>query len=335
MLGHVYLNLDTDSYVLSLGFLKYCVLALRLTKKVLHGAAYFFVNMTGDSKLPTMVFNVRPGRDSTWRHVPCEVVPPICACASAVCLKQKGTVVEGLLPSALMTKVFLTKPQLEKCLQSEGIPFPAAGPKGRVLKRDIAQALVDHVLADRPEDVRARVLNRLARDSAPEPDEDDMEDCPIEILQVINEMDRDNKDHFEGVLKQAAGLLVRRVQAETERNAQRRAGQQQPRGAAGGGAAEAPAHQAAAAEPAAANAAEAAAPAAGAANAAEAAAPDAGAAANAPEAEPRDDGSPRRRANLGRAKAPEEFRSLLPPLNHLHFYYQPRQRRVVVEFASI
>ena len=53
--------------------------------------------------------------------------------------------------------------------------------------------------ADKPEDVRGQVLNRLARDSAPEP-EQDMEDCPIEILQVINEMDQDNKDHFQGVL---------------------------------------------------------------------------------------------------------------------------------------
>ena len=230
--------------------------------------------------------------------------------------------VESLLPSALLSKVFLTKPQLEKCLQSEGIAFPVEGSKGRIIKRDIANALVDHVFADKPEDVRGQVLNRLARDSAPEP-EQDMEDCPIEILQVINEMDQDNKDHFQGVLKQAANLLAKRVQAETERNARRRAGQQQAPGAGRAGGAEAPANEAAAAGP----ALDPAAAAGAAANAAEPAAPAVGA-----EAE---QDSPRRRANLGRAKAPEEFRSLLPPLGHLHFYYQPRQRRVVVEFASI
>eukprot|EP00439_Symbiodinium_sp_Y106_P072336 s961_g13.t1 len=333
VLGHVYLNVDSNSYILSLGFVQYCVLALRLTKKVVHGAVYFFVNMVSDSKLPTMVVNLRPGRDSSWRHVLCEVVPPVCAGASAVCLKQTSPVVESLLPSALLSKVFLTKPQLEKCLQSEGIAFPVEGSKGRIIKRDIANALVDHVFADKPEDVRGQVLNRLARDSAPEP-EQDMEDCPIEILQVINEMDQDNKDHFQGVLKQAANLLAKRVQAETERNARRRAGQQQAPGAGRAGGAEAPANEAAAAGPALD-------PAAAAANAAEDAAPHAGAAANAAEpaapavgAEAEQD-SPRRRANLGRAKAPEEFRSLLPPLGHLHFYYQPRQRRVVVEFASI
>ena len=60
MLGHVYLNVDSNSYILSLGFVQYCVLALRLTKKVVHGAVYFFVNTVSDSKLPTMVFNCVP-----------------------------------------------------------------------------------------------------------------------------------------------------------------------------------------------------------------------------------------------------------------------------------
>ena len=67
-----------------------------------------------------------------------------------------------------MSGVFLTRGQVERCLSAEGIPYPDKPARGnRILKRDLARALVDAVLANEAEEVRDRILNKLARDAKP------------------------------------------------------------------------------------------------------------------------------------------------------------------------
>ena len=174
------------------------------------------------SRLPVFVFNNDAGQDSQLRHIPTVVVPPAAAPANAIMLKRAGSE-ESLLKSALLSGVFLTRPQVEKCLQAEKLPFPD---KQRVLKIDLVQVLLDKVLGDSvSEEERARVRRRLAREQAPEDEEDEdlqnMDDgsCPEEILNLLKTMDPDNQQAFKTVFKEAASILEKRVQNERSRSA--------------------------------------------------------------------------------------------------------------------
>ncbi|CAE6970581.1 unnamed protein product [Symbiodinium sp. CCMP2592] len=330
--GHVYLNQESGSYVLSLGFLSYATFVLSLTKVTTMGENFFFLNTRSEQRLPKAVFNISPGRDSPWRHVPYDIVPPACApIERGICIKQRGVQVEGLLPSALLSGVFLTKDQIERCLAAENIPYPDKPARGnRILKRDLARALVDVVLGNEAEEVRERILNKLARDAKPPEDENEMmpdDSCPVEILQVLSQLDPENKAHFSNVLKCAAGILERRAQAENERHAAEReraavrgAGVPgaAPSSAGGDGADQGPA------------------PAAGSNEAP--AAPAVGEPVLGPPQvrrprDLRDPDSPGRRAFYGRVQAPPEFRELLPPVDTVRMYHQPRQRRFLIEYV--
>ena len=76
----------------------------------------------------------------------------MCAACNAVMLKRTSSGVEQLLKSALLKGVFLTRAEVEKCMQAEKVEWPQ---KPRVLKPDLVDALLNKVLG---EDVSAEEM---------------------------------------------------------------------------------------------------------------------------------------------------------------------------------
>ena len=246
MKGEVYQRTDTHGYVLSLGFLQYCVLAIRLAPKEYMGEAcwfhafsfapqiylgMFWYQYVGwgclqvylqpepeDSRFPIIVFNKSAGPDSVWRHVPTIVVAPACAASYAIQLKRLGPVREGLLKSALLKGVFLNRMQVEKCMAAQNVPWPEQGSgKGqRILKADLVDKLLGSVLGNSvsPQEL-AQVRKNLVKESTQSMEEEESENiddgsCPLEILSLLTHMDQDNRDAFQHIVKQAADILEHR-----------------------------------------------------------------------------------------------------------------------------
>ena len=175
--------------------------------------------------MPEFLFNSSPGNDSEFRHIDCQIVPPCCCSAgNLICLKRTSPMPNGLLKSALLTGVLLTRAQIEKCMAAMMIPHPPARPgKTRLLKHDLAKAMVQHVLQGESREVIAKVLRRQSREPTDDDsdvgddsnsDDDDNDTCPDAILRIIQAMDADNKEHFRQVQREAGRLLERRVQRE-------------------------------------------------------------------------------------------------------------------------
>ena len=252
----------------------------------------------------------------------------------------------GLLKSALLNGVQLTKAQVEKCMAAEQIPFPQHRPRGRLLKADLVDALLSNVLDGESEETIAQVRKRLCRETQPDAEEDDDDElCPEEILRLIRNMDQDNREHFKEVQKEAGRLLERRSRKETagKGNAERNRAAEEPRPADGRARdprpgepeprqeAEEPRHD-------------------------EAPAPrqEGQEPHRDEEPEPRPDrpaaedaqreadlpsqphvGSHASRRSTARALTPEALRDLLPPLDDgLYLKWRPKNRQVGVEFKS-
>ena len=226
---------------------------------------------------------------------------------------------EGLLRSALLSGLQMTRPQIEKCLSAEQIPFPTEGKKGkRVLKPDLVDTLLAHVLSDVPEEQVAQIRRRLCREPSPQDEEDpddegenDASECPVALLRVLNSLDTDNKQHFKEVISHAGKLLQKRTEKEMATRSR---------------AAREPAPAAASAEASAAAPAE-----------APAAAP---AEAPAPEGDlpARDhEGSHAARPRVNRRLTPESLKTLLPPLDEDKVYlkWKSKSSQIQVEFLSI
>ncbi|CAE7028675.1 unnamed protein product [Symbiodinium natans] len=210
VLGQVYQERATRKYILSLGFMKYVTLAVVLQPLVCEVYLRLRSDETAAEALPTFVWNSSPGRDSDYVHIECQIVPPAsCEAGNLICLKRTSMTSNGLLKSALLNGVQLTKAQVEKCMAAEQIPFPQHRPRGRLLKADLVDALLSNVLDGESEETIAQVRKRLCRETQPDAEEDDDDElCPEEILRLIRNMDQDNREHFKEVQKEMAVPVI-------------------------------------------------------------------------------------------------------------------------------
>ena len=182
-----------------------------------HTKVYLKVDYERTVPLPTFMFNRDPSPESIWSFVPCSVVPPIASFGHCICFLRDGPENLPLLPSALLHGVWMTKPQIESCLISSKIAFPEPGPSGRILKRNLVETLVSAVLPDITAEKRQAIIKSLCRETNPADDDDGAGDCPSEILEVIKNMDTENRQHWKNVVEHAAKLLERRVSEEVDK----------------------------------------------------------------------------------------------------------------------
>ena len=157
-----------------------------------------------------------PGSDSRYRHIDCKIAPPVCSgVPDWICLKRTSMSSNSLLKAALLKGAQFTRPQIEKRLSAERIPFPAAsgtGAGGRLLKSDLVDVLLARALAGVPADEVARIRKKLCRESTTtdDGDEDDPDACPEELLHLLRNLDLENREHFRNVTQHATRLLERR-----------------------------------------------------------------------------------------------------------------------------
>ena len=273
------------------------------------------------------LFCSTPGRDSEYKYVPCELVPPACCrIGHLVCLKRTSMTNEDILKTALQKGVQLKRAQVEKCLASCGIPYPTegSGKSGRVLKPDLVDALLQHFFPDEAQAELSRMRQRLVKDPSYEDDDaenDAAEECPVELLRVLKSMDLENRDHFRNVMEQAANMLERRSEKEMKAAAAAAAPTENPdpnadvapeAAAAGDGPPDPPPPPAADAPPVAADAPE----------------------DSLPAHVHAGSDAPRPRAT--RRLTPESLKALLPPLedDKVYLKWKSRQSQVQVEFVG-
>lgn len=111
---------------------------------------------------------------------------------------------------------------MENCLEFEGIPKPeeGSGKKGRVLKPDLVDKLIEHVLTGCTQEQKDRVRKNLVGETQPEVSEEDeilTADCPTEILKLVRDMDTENRDHFKNVIEQATVMLQKIAEKNEEK----------------------------------------------------------------------------------------------------------------------
>eukprot|EP00434_Breviolum_minutum_P020956 symbB.v1.2.018486.t1/scaffold1464.1/size117165/9 len=214
--GKVYFNRSSGVYNLCLGYFKYVALGIKLVEHLQGDRVYLKVDYERTVPLPTFMFNRDPSPESIWSFVPCSVVPPIASFGNCVCFVRDGSENLPLLPSALLHGVWMTKPQIESCLISSKIVFPEPDASGRVLKKHLVETLVSAVLPDITAEKREAIIKSLCRETNPHDDEK-AEDCPSEILEVIKNMDAENRQHWKNVVEHAAKMLEKRMSEEVEK----------------------------------------------------------------------------------------------------------------------
>ena len=181
--------------------------------------------MAPDAELwPRFMFNEDPGLGSEWKYVAVECAPPACVdpeisgSTNIVALKRTSMLAEPLLPTALLNGVHLLKREVELVMAAYSIPPPerGTGVDGRVLRADLVRTLVTSVLKDHPQEVQEKVMTKMgAPDANNDQEETSPEDpCPDEILELLQSMDPDNKEHFKGVVKKAVDMLEKRAKKE-------------------------------------------------------------------------------------------------------------------------
>ena len=184
---------------------------------------YLVVDYDNIGSYPTMVFNHDPSSKSSWKHVPTRMVPPAASCTSGISFMITGRE-SALLPAALLNGVWLSKDDIQNIIVAEKLEYPAG--TGRVLKPDLVDFLLSKILPDEPEDVLARIKKTLVgakkQPTTEADDEEDLNECPESILEVLEHLDIENKEHFKNVAEQAGRILKRKKEskAEKEKNAE-------------------------------------------------------------------------------------------------------------------
>ena len=78
------------------------------------------------------------------------------------------------------------------------------------------ETLVSAVLPDITAEKREAIIKSLCRETNPHDDEK-AEDCPSEILEVIKNMDTENRQHWKNVVEHAAKMLEKRMSEEVKK----------------------------------------------------------------------------------------------------------------------
>ena len=277
-----------------------------------------------DDILPQWIFNTDCSSSNPMVFIPTDILPPsmlpvgIAGCA----LRQAGPP-EPLVLAALKRKAFFTRAEIDAMLAAEGLALPKGSPKR---KKNAHELLLQHYFPNIPDD---ELQDLLGITKATE-----RVSCPEEVLAAVSEMDEANKNEFADVIQEAKeqmlkvkqkkleAVLEEKYQAKLDQFERQHKRRMAPE-AAGADAEAAPGAEAAAPEQAADEP--------GGADQEAAAGPDASADRPAHERAP--EAAPRAPAFLHHpVQAPEEFKSLLPQLDFLYFWWEPRHRRARVEF---
>ena len=279
-----------------------------------------------DDILPEWIFNTDCSSSNSMVFIPTDILPPsMLPVGTAGCALRQVGPAEPLVVAALKRKAFFTRAEIDAMLAAEGLALPKGSKK---LKRNAHELLLKHYFPNVPDDELLDLLG--ARKGA------EKVSCHEEVLAAVSEMDEDNKNEFADVIKEAKehvqkikqkkleAVMEEKYQAKLdlfEQEHKRRAAAE--RAADEPGAAEAVPERAADEPGGAGQEADA--------GAEEAPPPDAEAdlpaRARAPEAVPR---APVFLHHP--VQAPEEFKRLLPHLDFLYFWWEPRHRRARVEF---
>ena len=181
--------------------------------------------------MPEFIFNEVPGAMSNWRHVETAPAPPSASFDKCVSLKLMSMGLQSVLRAALLHGVSMTKAQIEDCIEAEEVDYPStgSGKGGRVLVYDLAKALVESVLVNEDEAVQLSAIKKLSKGRVVSDESEgdvlggDLDGCPQEILQILSQLDVENREHFKHVSEQAAKLLEKRAKKEQSKGVKRKA----------------------------------------------------------------------------------------------------------------
>lgn len=163
---------------------------------------------------PIFIFNTSAGEDGPWQHVPAKVLPPRCSPTelqqAGLCMKQVEPL-ENLVRAALKRKTFFYNPEIENMMHSAGVPIPTSGSgketgpgkEKRVLKIDLARALVHHHLADSFSDEEMEEISQRVCYRVPPKVDSDTSDSPESLLEMFGNIDIENAQHFKDIVQAA------------------------------------------------------------------------------------------------------------------------------------
>ena len=254
--------------------------------------------MDSSKKLPLFEFNFVLGENCPWEFVPTAWVPPACVpfdIGGFGCLAKVTGPNESIIISFLRAGAPLNLKQVQAIANSHKLkpPEEGSGKNKNILKVDWIKAVVDHFLADLSNEEKQAIISKI---NGGKSFHEPTLEAAGENLQLLAQLDPEEKPHFKNIIKEAVDVMeVEGVKERAKRARQQKAQLQPPDDAA-----------------------------------APAAPRDVD---MRPAQERRPAEAPRPRAFHGLTKGPEEFRVLLPAVPQLTFHYQPRQRRVVIEFA--
>ncbi|CAE7811014.1 unnamed protein product [Symbiodinium sp. CCMP2592] len=212
-----YLLKESDIFMISLGFVGWCALGMKLRRHKV--GQQEFLSVDPNHQGVEMLFNFTVSAESSaWMFVVHEVLPPACVPDS---LHQLGSCIhvkskEGILRAAVLRQqsMKLTKDQLVQICTSLRVPLPdpkkGSGKRGNRIKIDFVRALVRYLLPDSPDEVEERVAALMGKQAAR---------LDMGVLAMISEMDVDNADSFKELKKQAMQQFEEEVSKTGEKRA--------------------------------------------------------------------------------------------------------------------
>jgi hypothetical protein len=160
---------------------------------------YLLVDPTSVA-LPVWIFNYHVGELSPWRHVPMQVLPPICVSSDIGGVAIKTSTVaeyEIVAKSAVRIGVSLIKAQIKSLMVELNINMltRGSGKRGSVVKKDLAKAVVLNLFPDESPQEHKRMIAAMCSMKTVEVNDD----CPETLLKTMCSLDVNNADHFKKV----------------------------------------------------------------------------------------------------------------------------------------
>ncbi|CAE7232718.1 unnamed protein product [Symbiodinium sp. CCMP2592] len=215
--GAIFWERSKDVFMLSLGFVGWCALGVRLQRHKV--GQQEFLSVDPNHKGVEMLFNFTVTENSAWMFVVHEVLPPACVpdslhhCGSCIHVKSK----EWILRAALLRQqtIKFNRNQLVHMCTSLRVALPEArqgsGKKGGRINIDYVRALVRHLLPAAPqEEVQQQVAAIMGKQKAR---------VDMGVLAMVSEMDVDNADAFKELKKQAMQQFEEEVSKTGEKRA--------------------------------------------------------------------------------------------------------------------
>ena len=175
---------------------------------------------------PDVYVNYSTAPDVTvWQHVVTQVLPPCVVSAKTQAVIGGGIQIrlvgegEPLLKSAVKKGAKLTVAELVLLMKDNGIPEPAkgtgSGARGQVVKRDRVASVVRHFFPDADAEEQEKLVEGIA---GPKSREDEIKECPEDILDFVAALDPDNAGAFKYVREVAQEAKDSRAPKQTKKD---------------------------------------------------------------------------------------------------------------------